>query len=334
MNIYDVSEKAHVSIATVSRVLNGSPNVSEKTRKRVLAVMDEIGYTPNVFARSLGLNTMKTVGIMCADSSDAYLANAIYYLEQQLRANGYDSLLCCTGYEPESKKQYLALLQSKRVDAIILAGSHYVEAQASDNEYLIEASENLPIMLVNGFLESQAIYSTVCDDHAAVYEAAAKLIRSGRKNILYLNAGNSYSCLQKLSGYQHAFADAGLPIREELILSCPKDIDQTAGLLAETAASGISFDAVLASEDIMAVGAVKYAHQMALAVPQDLSVIGYNNSILAKCTDPEITSIDNRIEALCTATTATLMRVFEGKDVPAKTTISARLVERGTTDFH
>ena len=87
MNIYDVSERANVSIATVSRVINGNPNVSEKTRNRVLAVMEELGYTPNVFARSLGLGTMRTIGIMCADSSDPWLAGAIYYLEQELRRN-------------------------------------------------------------------------------------------------------------------------------------------------------------------------------------------------------------------------------------------------------
>ena len=99
MNIYDVSEKAGVSIATVSRVLNGNPNVSEPTRQKVLNVMKEIGYTPNVFARGLGLNTMHTIGIMCADSSDPFLANAVYYLEQNLRKCGYDSFLCCTGYD-------------------------------------------------------------------------------------------------------------------------------------------------------------------------------------------------------------------------------------------
>ena len=98
MNIYDVSKHAGVSIATVSRVLNGNPNVSERTREKVLHVMDELGYTPNVFARGLGLDTMQTIGIMCSDSSDPYLAGAIYYLEQELRRNGYDSLLCCSGY--------------------------------------------------------------------------------------------------------------------------------------------------------------------------------------------------------------------------------------------
>ena len=86
MNIYDVSKKAGVSIATVSRVMNGNDNVSEKTKQRVLSVMEELGYTPNVFARGLGLNSMNTIGVMCTDSSDIYLANAVYYIERELRS--------------------------------------------------------------------------------------------------------------------------------------------------------------------------------------------------------------------------------------------------------
>ena len=78
MNIYDVSRKAGVSIATVSRVLNGSPNVSERTRTLVLEIMEQLGYTPNVFARGLGLGSIQTIGIMCSDSSDPYLSHAIY----------------------------------------------------------------------------------------------------------------------------------------------------------------------------------------------------------------------------------------------------------------
>lgn len=333
MNIYDVSERAGVSIATVSRVINGNPNVSEKTRNRVLAVMDELGYTPNVFARSLGLNTMRTIGILCADSSDPWLANAIYYLEQELRRNGYDSILCCTGYLPETKKKYLELLLSKRVDAIILAGSHYVEAKQKDNAYLTEASAKLPVMLVNGCLDGEQLYSTVCDDRAAVCESVTALIRSGHASVLYLYAGNSYSNLQKLAGYHDACAVSGLPIREELIRLCPKDIDATEELLSSLAEAGLHFDAVFAAEDIMAVGSVKYAHRKGIRVPEDLNIIGYNNSILARCTDPELTSVDNKVEALCTTTAATLMKVLDGGNVPAKTTITAELIKRGTTNF-
>ena len=132
MNIYDVSRKAGVSIATVSRVLNGSPNVSERTRTLVLEIMEQLGYTPNVFARGLGLGSIQTIGIMCSDSSDPYLSHAIYYLEQGLRGFGYDSILCCTGSSLETKQKYFDLLRSKKVDAMILAGSKFVENRPED----------------------------------------------------------------------------------------------------------------------------------------------------------------------------------------------------------
>ncbi len=333
MNIYDVSKHAHVSIATVSRVINGNPNVSEKTRQRVVAVMEELGYTPNVFARSLGLNTMKTIGIMCSDSSDPWLAEAISYLEKELRSNGYDSILCCSGYLPETKKKYLELLCSKRVDAIILTGSHYIEAKAKDNAYLLEAAKDIPIMLVNGHLDGEQIYSTVCDDQAAVYDAVTKMIHAGRKSILYLYSGNSYSNLLKLSGYRKALEDAGLPLRDELLVLCPKDIDSAMEHLKLLSSKGIHFDAVFAAEDILAVSAVKYGDQSGLKIPEDINIIGYNNSILSRCTTPEITSVDNKVEAICTTTIHTLMKVLNNGNVPAKTTITPELVKRGTTNF-
>lgn len=333
MNIYDVSKHAHVSIATVSRVINGNPNVSDKTRQRVVAVMEELGYTPNVFARSLGLNTMKTIGIMCSDSSDPWLAEAISYLEKELRSNGYDSILCCSGYLPETKKKYLELLCSKRVDAIILTGSHYIEAKVKDNAYLLEAAKDIPIMLVNGHLDGEQIYSTVCDDQAAVYDAVTKLIQAGRKSILYLYSGNSYSNLLKLSGYRKALGDAGLPLRDELLVLCPKDIDSAMEHLKLLSTKGIHFDAVFAAEDILAVSAVKYGDQSGLKIPEDINIIGYNNSILSRCTTPEITSVDNKVEAICTTTIHTLMKVLNNGNVPAKTTITPELVKRGTTNF-
>lgn len=331
MNIYDVSEKAHVSIATVSRVLNGNPNVSDKTRNRVLEVMKELGYTPNVFARGLGLGTMKTIGIMCSDSSDPYLANAIYYLERELRANGYDSILCCTGSSLDTKQKYFNLLLSKRVDAIILVGSKFVEMKSKDNAYLIEAAKELPIMLVNGYLEGENIYSTVCDDHAAMYQAADSLITSGHDRILYLYTSHSYSGLNKMQGYKDALAYHKIPLAEALIHQCPKDVLASRELLLKLWNSGLKFNAVMTSDDSLAVGAVKFAHRLGIRIPDDLSVIGYNNSILSVCTDPELTTIDTKVESLCTTTINTLMGVFGGGNVPSRTTIAADFIKRQTT---
>ena len=333
MNIYDVSKHAGVSIATVSRVLNGNPNVSEKTRNKVMNVMAELGYTPNVFARGLGLNTMQTIGIMCSDSSDPYLANAIYYLERALRSFEYDAILCCTGYDLDAKQKYFNLLRSKRVDAIILAGSKFVEMRPKDNSYLIEAAKDLPLMLVNGYLEGGNIYSTLCDDHAAMHHAATGLLKSGRRRILYLYTSYSFSGVNKMEGYKDAYRDFGLPLNESLICQCAKDISVARDTLLGLHGQGLEFDAVITSDDSLAVGAVKYAHEAGISIPDQLSVIGYNNSLLSRCTDPEITSIDSKVEALCTTTINTLMGVFSGMNVPSRTTIASDLIKRQTTNF-
>lgn len=103
MNIYDIAKLSGVSIATVSRVINNSPKVSEKIKKKVWDVMNEYDYTPNVFARGLGLNSVKTVGLVCPDVSDRYMASAIAYLEKNLRKYEYDSILMCSGFDYEGK---------------------------------------------------------------------------------------------------------------------------------------------------------------------------------------------------------------------------------------
>lgn len=333
MNIYDVSKKAGVSIATVSRVLNGNHNVSEKTKQRVLDVMDELGYTPNVFARGLGLNTMKTIGIMCTDSSDVYLANAVYYLEQELRTQGYDCILCCTGSSHETKKKYAELLISKRVDGIILVGSKFLDPEPSYNTYILEAAKTLPVMMVNCYLKGDNIYCTQCDDESAVYSVADSLIKSGCRDIVYLYTSTSQSGQNKLSGYKKALELNHIPFREEFMQLCHKDILRAKEYLNSLYSQNISFNAVVTSDDSLAVGALKFAYEHHIRVPEELSIVGYNNSILARCTEPELTSIDSKVEALCATTVNTLMGVFNGSDVPSRTHITADLIKRNTTLF-
>lgn len=332
MNIYDVSEKAGVSIATVSRVINGNSNVSEKTKQKVLGIMEEIGYVPNVFARGLGLNTMHTIGIMCADSSDIFLANAVNYIERELRKNGYDSFLCCTGYELKNKQNYLSLLLSKRVDAIILIGSGFLEFNKKDNQYIFNAAKDVPVLLMNGYLNNYNIYCTLCDDLQASYDATKLLFSEGRNSPLFLYTAKSYSSLQKLEGYKKAVSETKLVISEEYIQICPNTVEDAKNLLLKLAREGLSFDSVFAAEDILGIGAIKYAKENGLEIPKDLSIIGYNNSILSTCCEPELTSIDNHVEALSITSVNTLMRVLSGEKMPNKHTISNDLILRKTTN--
>ncbi len=334
MTIYDISEKAGVSIATVSRVLNGSSNVSEKTKKKVLDVINQYEYTPNAFARGLGLNTMKTIGIMCADSSDLYLAKGIYYIEQKLRECGYDSILCCTGYELESKIASMNLLITKKVDGIVLVGSNFIYEKESDNKYIVDAATQLPVMLLNADLDAPNVYSVVSDDFTSMYEATLQMIGTGIKDIVYYYNSTSYSGKKKLSGYRAAMEEKKLLTTGNLMQfyhGSHEDIPAMTEHLKKLYDKGLNFHGVIAADDTLALAAVKYAKEMNYRIPEDFSILGYNNSMLVNCCDPELTSIDNKLETLCQHLITTLMGVLGGNEMPKKTIFSGEIVKRGTT---
>nr|WP_300662807.1 LacI family DNA-binding transcriptional regulator [uncultured Acetatifactor sp.] len=334
MTIYDISEKAGVSIATVSRVLNGSSSVSQKTREKVLDVIERCGYTPNAFARGLGLNTMKTIGIMCADSSDLYLAKAIYYIERKLRASGYDSLLCCTGYGLESKAASMNLLLTKKVDGIILAGSNFVYEKERENQYIAEAAAQVPVMVLNADLDIPNVYSVVSDAFTSMYNATLQMIQSGVHDILYFYNARSYSGKHKLSGFRAAMEEKALLDSEALIQfyqGPPEDIHAMVGHLEAVHDRGTAFHGVIAADDTLGLAAVKYARKMGYRIPEDFSILGYNNTMLTSCCEPELTSIDNKLETLCRHLISTLLGVLEGNGMPKKTVFSGEIVRRGTT---
>ena len=184
VNIYDVAKLSGVSIATVSRVVNGSTKVSEKTRRKVLDVMEQCGYTPNVFARGLGLDSMKTIGILCPDISDAFIAQAVAFLEERLHQYEYDCILGCSGYDLEAKEAHTKMLLSKRIDALILVSSTYAgrERHPEDVEYIKEAAKQTPDQALSeiqmhtgppayGLLLHSTAFQVPCHMHSARFHA-------------------------------------------------------------------------------------------------------------------------------------------------------------------
>lgn len=334
MNIYDIAKLAGVSIATVSRVVNGSPRVSEKTRQKVLSVMEENNYTPNVFARGLGLDSMQIIGIICPDVADAYMARAVSFLERRLKEYGYDCILYCSGHEQQKKEEAVDLIMKKRIDALILVGSTYTgygDDDRSSVEYIRRAAERIPVFLINGKISGENIYSVYNQDEEAVYDAVSRLIRSGRKRILFLTDSRSYSVAQKMEGYERALRENGLPVLGELKLLTENRIHQVRDILL--ARRTPEYDSVLATDDALAVGAVKCANAKGLKIPEEMSVIGYNNSEYSVCCEPELTTIDNTSEKLCNITIDNIMKLLKGADVPAEVPVECMLVKRCTTDF-
>ena len=336
ITIYDISKMAGVSTATVSRVFNGSQSVKPATRKKVLDVIEKYGYTPNAFARGMGLRSARTVGILCADSSDLFLAKAVYFLEQKLQENGYESLLCCTGYNLDIKKNDLSLMLSKGVDSIILVGSNFIGPTELENQYINEAATQVPIMLLNASYDCENVYSIFCDDYHTMYDATTSMQESGISDIIYLYSSNSYSGKKKLEGFQAAITASGIPAPSQNIFYYDgnlEHLDEIADFVAQIADSGVSFHGIIASDDSLAIGSIKYAQRNGIRVPDELSVIGYNNSILTSCCTPELTSIDNRLEPMTHQLVRTLIQVLADEEMPKKSIFSGQLIQRGSTLF-
>jgi len=334
MNIYDISEKAGVSIATVSRVLNNSSRVSPKTRERVLAVMAQQGYVPNAFARGLGLKSMKTIGLLCPNASDPYLAQALNFLERDFREKGYDCLLFCTGKALADRNKGVEMLLGKHVDGMVLMGSTFVEENDEGNEYLRAAAARVPLVLLNASFPCENVYCVLCDDYRATLEATQTLLDSGRRDILYLYHSHNYSGQKKLAGYKAGLQSRDVPVRDGLIRFFAEDkmsVPEVRDFILSVEREGVRFDAVLTSEDVLSVGAAKYARVANRSVPEELSIIGYNNSNFCLCCEPELTSVDNKLETLCHQCVSTLMTVLSGGEAPQKTVFSGELVRRGST---
>lgn len=322
MNIYDIAGAAGVSIATVSRVLNNSPRVSAETRRHVLSVMEQEQYVPNAFARGLGLNSMRMVGVMCTDVTDMFYAKAVGCAERFLKAQGMDILLCSTGSRVEDKKEKLAWLVSRRVDAVILIGSAFKEER--DNSHIKAATEKLPVIIINGCIDLPNVYCVVCDERGAMRENVKALADGGYENIAYFYDAVNYSGTEKLAGFREGAAECGLVPEKLAEIRCEKSPSSAKRGFLKLLESGRAPQAVVTSEDLLAAGVLGALAEKKLCMP----VIGFNNSVIAECTSPALTSVDNMLEAMCETAVSLLERIAGNQPAPSKTVLSAKLIER------
>lgn len=333
MNIYDIAELAGVSIATVSRVLNDSPNVAEKTKLRVRQIMDEQGYIPSGFSRGLGLNNLKTIGLVCPDASDDYTAKVVACLENSLRELGYNCLLCSSGYSYEDCRISVNTLLRRGADALVLISSVYAFDDPDDPRanYIREAARQVPVFLINGYVRGENICCAVCDDYEASRSATAAMIASGRRKILFLTDMDTVSTNLKRKGCQDALAEAGLTLCGDVNVGLLNQIHQTRDHLLKL--PELEPDGIFAANDALAAGAMKYAKCKGLSVPGDLCVIGYNNSELSVCCEPELSTIDSRERRLCQITVDLIRLRFAGKQAGGRVFAKGCFIRRGTTDF-
>lgn len=323
MNIYDIAARCGVSIATVSRVLNNSENVRPQTRERILEVIRQENYTPSALARGLGGGQGHLAGMVCRDIRHEFHAAAVGHMEELLRKNGMHTLLRCVGADAGEEQQAVEELLQQPIKVLILIGAPCGE---EDEAAIRAAAARVPVILLNGALSLPGVYSITADERQAVRRLTDALFRRQRRQILLLHEGNSYSCREKLEGYREGHEQAGMPIDPQRMVAVSREPEAVNACVKQLLVQRVSFDAVIATEDTIALGAQKALQRIGLTMP----VIGFHNSLAARCSTPELTSVDTQVEGLCAAAVETLSAVLEGRAASPQTVLPTNLVERDT----
>lgn len=326
--ILEVAKKARVSPTTVSHVVNNTRYVSDEVRERVLAAVAELGYRPNALARSLRRGETKTLGLILPDSANPFFAEIARAVEAAAFGQGYSVILCNTEGDPDKETLYTDVLAKKQVDGLIFVTT-------GDNSLAIQdaLSQNLPIVVVDRDPQTLKTDLVLTDNRQAGYLAAIHLIQLGHKRIgCIMGPSKVTPSAARVTGYTDAMNEHGLTVEPNWLIRGEFHPDSGYQAALELLKQPNPVTAILACNDMMAIGVLRAAYDVGLRVPELLSIIGIDNIDLAAYTTPPLTTIDQPKYAIGKAAFELLVERILHNDLPTRRlTLQPSLIIRNST---
>lgn len=329
MTIYDIAKAIGISASTVSRVINNKPGVRKDTRKRVLDYLEKHHYSPNEAARGLVNQASKIIGILIADMRTTHHTEGVYYIEREFEKLGYCCIIMNTGTEESEKARYIELLSQRRVEAAVLIGSTF---QCDLVKNAIEAyMPAIPIVIANGFMDLPNIYGVIADEQNGIFNCVRFLVQEkARKNIAFIIDNFTPSNILKQEGYKmgmYQWLNVGKPLIYECSEGMQGGYEATKRLLKDHPET----DAIIYVVDLLAVGGLRACKDMKIDVPQQVSIIGVDNSAYAEICSPTLTSLDNNLIDQSVTAVRILIETLQKKRTTRKVIIPSSIVEREST---
>ena len=324
MGIKDIAKDANVSVATVSRVLNGTKFVSEDLKEKVLASIERKGYVADHIARSMVLKKTFTIGLIVPNISDMYHQMVFSSVESTLEASGYKVLVCRVQDTLRNERIYLELLLQNRVDGIIL-----MHESNNPEVYAQLKKTHVPIVLAGIDIPGLQFPQVRIDDFTAAKDGTRYLLALGHTRI-GLIAGSGYSVGDKrLEGYKRALKEYDIPFDESLLEGGGYTIESGFQAMKALIGRNPKLDAVFVLSDEMAVGALSAAFEQNILVPKDLSLLGFDGITLSSFTIPKLTTVSQPITEIGQKAAAILLEMLQTKEPVPKLTLLAHTIWEG-----
>ncbi|HOP82018.1 MAG TPA: LacI family DNA-binding transcriptional regulator [Fervidobacterium sp.] len=326
VTIRDVANAAGVSINTVSRALNDKPDVNEETKEKVLKVARELGYVRDATALSLRYGLTRVIGVIFEDSSNPFFSEVFKGIEMKAREHNFNVILMNTEKDYDIEEDAIKTMISRRVDGLIITPT---QERFEDIESL--ANLNIPTIILGVHFKELKLPEVHTDDVTGGFLATDYLIKKGRKRIVLLN-GLSYKSVAQMrfEGYVNALRDNGIKYLDELVYEIPEGVESAYNKTKELLLSGLRFDGMFCFNDIFAIGAIEALKEFGKRIPEDVSVVGYDDISYAKYISPSLTTvaIDKILEGQ-TAFELLLESVRSRAKMPAKEIVlDVKLIER------
>jgi LacI family transcriptional regulator len=310
--------------------LNNQVGYSEKTKEKVLRVIQELNYTPNAIARGLASNSSSTIGVLVPYIPTNIVSTILKGLETSAGDEGYSIIISNTGLDGERTAKCLDLMCEKRVDGIII-----VSEPIQDEYYKIIENMKIPAMLVSTRSYKYDIPFVKVDDKKAAYDAVQYLINNNHRNIAMISGGENDLIAGKprLEGYINALVENNININKNLIKYGDFSYSSGKHCMEELISKGKKkFTAVFAASDDMAIGALKVAYQNNIRVPKEISIMGYDNSQIAEMVTPSLTVISQPFERMGKMAARNLIKIIEKNIIVNNTIVEHKIIERESVE--
>jgi len=335
ITIKDVAKRANVAPSTVSRVIADHPRISEDTKIRVRKAMKELGYHPNLIARSLVNKSTSVLGIVMPESADVIFQNPFFpSVLQGLSDFAHEktyALQMTTGKTKEEiYEEVVQMVQGRRVDGIVLLHSH-VEDKTMD--YLRKSG--FPFVVVGKPYKKEELITHIDNDNfRASKEVTEHLIRLNHDRIAFIGGSlDLVVTIERLLGYEKALRQAGIELNDQYIIHEEFLEEGGRGAVKELLKLKKPPTALVVTDDLMALGVMQTLDEMGLSIPTDISIASFNNVLLAKMTQPSLTSVDINIFSLGYEAAKNLIQIIENPKEPVKRIIIPhQLIVRASTD--
>ena len=333
IKIQDVARLAQVSLSTVSGVLNEKENVRPETRQRVLEVIAQLGYTPNLFASNLARRKTKIIGIIVSDLLNPFFAEIARALDDQARGQGYETFLTSTKFQPEQQCAAVRQMLSLRV-----AGIAMMTSENDPEAFSLLKSSGTPTVYLDNNHSAPHIGTVRVDKRHGMYLAVQHLLQLGHRRILLVKNSQQdatvppmHSHMERQIGFEEALREFNSRETDVHIIDEPGE-PAAAGLRAvEAALTHYRFTAVVAINDLVALGVLRGLQAAGRSIPQDVSVVGFDDTYLCRFLHPPLTSVATPREDLARSVLQMLFAYIDGADHLPVPMLAASIVVREST---